>query len=77
MSSAMDPNAPTILAETSNIEPVESYSKNRVKRVETLGTLRHRDEHTNEIILIPTPSQDPNDPLNWYAEARSTLHSEC
>ncbi|KAI1339174.1 major facilitator superfamily domain-containing protein [Xylariaceae sp. FL0016] len=32
---------------------------------ERLGTLRLRHEHTNEIILIPTPSSDPNDPLNW------------
>ncbi|KUJ14268.1 MFS general substrate transporter [Mollisia scopiformis] len=36
-----------------------------VKRVVTLGTIRHRHEHTNEIILVPTPSSDPNDPLNW------------
>lgn len=31
----------------------------------TLGHLRLRNEQTNEIILIPTPSTDPNDPLNW------------
>lgn len=30
-----------------------------------MGHLRLRDLETNEIILIPTPSQDPNDPLNW------------
>ncbi|KAH8676282.1 MFS transporter [Xylariales sp. PMI_506] len=35
------------------------------KRLHTLGTVRLRDEETNEIILIPTPSNDPNDPLNW------------
>lgn len=28
------------------------------KRVVTLGTIRHRHEHTNEIILVPTPSND-------------------
>lgn len=35
------------------------------RRVVTLGSVRHRDAETNEIILIPTPSNDPNDPLNW------------
>ncbi|KAK0748224.1 major facilitator superfamily domain-containing protein [Apiosordaria backusii] len=35
------------------------------KRVVTLGNVRLRDQGTNEIILIPTPSSDPNDPLNW------------
>ncbi|KAK3940046.1 MFS general substrate transporter [Diplogelasinospora grovesii] len=41
-----------------------------VERVEkarkrTLGNVRLRHHETNEIILIPTPSNDPNDPLNW------------
>lgn len=35
-------------------------------RVETLGTVRLRHYETNEVILVPTPSNDPNDPLNWY-----------
>ncbi|PKS08467.1 hypothetical protein jhhlp_004850 [Lomentospora prolificans] len=35
------------------------------KRVRTLGTVQLRHHETNEIILIPTPSSDPNDPLNW------------
>ncbi|TVY12582.1 putative MFS-type transporter protein [Lachnellula arida] len=50
-----------------NLEHVESYKSvdKTAKRVETLGTIRHRHEHTNEIILVPTPSSDPNDPLNW------------
>lgn len=30
-----------------------------------LGHLRLRHVETNEIILIPTQSSDPNDPLNW------------
>lgn len=37
-----------------------------VKRVRTLGTVQLRHHETNEVILIPTPSNDPNDPLNWY-----------
>ncbi|KAK0734127.1 major facilitator superfamily domain-containing protein [Lasiosphaeria miniovina] len=34
-------------------------------RKRTLGNVRLRHLDTNEIILIPTPSSDPNDPLNW------------
>lgn len=34
-------------------------------QVKTLGHLRLRDEDTNEVILVPTPSNDPKDPLNW------------
>jgi hypothetical protein len=33
--------------------------------VKTLGHLRLRHAETNEIILVPTPSSDPRDPLNW------------
>lgn len=36
-----------------------------IGRTTTLGHLRLRHVETNEIILIPTPSADPNDPLNW------------
>ncbi|KAL1965784.1 hypothetical protein VTN77DRAFT_5105 [Rasamsonia byssochlamydoides] len=34
-------------------------------QVQTLGSLRLRHHETDEIILIPTPTTDPNDPLNW------------
>jgi len=34
--------------------------------VGTLGHLRLRHAETNEIILVPQPSNDPGDPLNWY-----------
>ncbi|KAK0101288.1 hypothetical protein ONS95_006465 [Cadophora gregata] len=49
------------------IEPINTNhgTKEPIKKIQTLGSVRQRDEHTNEIILIPTPSQDPNDPLNW------------
>jgi len=30
-----------------------------------LGHVRLRHVETNDIILIPTPSNDPKDPLNW------------
>ncbi|KAI0409720.1 major facilitator superfamily domain-containing protein [Xylaria palmicola] len=35
------------------------------KETTKLGNVRLRDPHTNEVILIPSPSDDPNDPLNW------------
>ncbi|KAJ5112669.1 hypothetical protein N7532_000714 [Penicillium argentinense] len=34
-------------------------------QMKTLGHLRLRDKDTNEVILVPTPSSDPKDPLNW------------
>ncbi|KAJ5832620.1 Major facilitator superfamily domain general substrate transporter [Penicillium riverlandense] len=39
----------------------------------TLGSLRLRHQETNEIILVPTPSKDPNDPLNWSRAFRYYL----
>lgn len=35
------------------------------KSAENLGHVLLRDPDTKEIILVPTPSKDPNDPLNW------------
>jgi hypothetical protein len=34
-------------------------------KLHSFGHVRLRHEHTNEIILTPTPSLDPNDPLRW------------
>ncbi|KAF3010519.1 hypothetical protein E8E14_009823 [Neopestalotiopsis sp. 37M] len=51
-----------------DLHPVDSSiekSTEGLKPVRTLGTVRLRHHETNEIILIPTPSSDPNDPLNW------------
>lgn len=52
------------------IEPIRSNNgpKEPLTKIHTLGSVRQRHEHTDEIILIPTPSRDPNDPLNWYVE---------
>lgn len=45
----------------------DDYEDPKVEHVRqrTLGNVRLRHHETNEIILIPTPSNDPNDPLNW------------
>ncbi|KAI1178762.1 MFS general substrate transporter [Nemania sp. FL0916] len=41
-----------------------SYDMETSEKKAALGNVRLRDD-SNEIILIPTPSNDPNDPLNW------------
>ncbi|RSL39575.1 hypothetical protein CEP53_013959 [Fusarium sp. AF-6] len=33
--------------------------------LKTLGSVRLRDQDTGQVILVPQPSNDPNDPLNW------------
>ncbi|KAL1894204.1 hypothetical protein Sste5346_005990 [Sporothrix stenoceras] len=45
-------------------EPVKTIDT-AVTTANTLGHVRLRDVTTNEIILIPAPSDDPKDPLNW------------
>lgn len=73
MSKATDPESPpAVEVENSDLEPTKTVQidateqkLNITKRIHTLGSVRHRHEHTGEIILIPTPSKDPNDPLNW------------
>ena len=46
------------------------------KRKRTLGNVRLRHAETKKLILIPTPTSDPNDPLNWYAH-RSLIPRNC
>jgi len=38
----------------------------KARHTNTLGSVQLRNPITNDIILVPTPSKDPNDPLNWY-----------
>lgn len=50
------------------IAAANHYNNNNQKRVadiKTLGHLRLRDADTQSIILVPTPSSDLKDPLNW------------
>ncbi|KAJ5097126.1 hypothetical protein N7456_007847 [Penicillium angulare] len=37
----------------------------KAKPTNTLGSVQLRNPITNDVILVPTPSNDPNDPLNW------------
>lgn len=64
--------SPTKESPTPDLEPSKTdatqtteLKHQTMKRLHTLGSVRHRHEHTGQIILIPTPSNDPNDPLNW------------
>lgn len=36
----------------------------------------NHDTRLKDIVLIPTPSADPEDPLNW-SHRRKTLHMFC
>ena len=36
------------------------------------GNLKHVTGHP-EVILVPQPSDDPNDPLNWYHDSTVLL----
>ncbi|KAL1887179.1 hypothetical protein Sste5346_010374 [Sporothrix stenoceras] len=40
-------------------------NEDKPSRGHHLGTLRLRHELTHDVLLIPTPSSDPRDPLNW------------
>ncbi|KAK3181876.1 hypothetical protein K4F52_006779 [Lecanicillium sp. MT-2017a] len=43
--------------------------------LEQSAATRHAGDHT-DIILVPTPSKDPNDPLNW-SPGRKRMHLVC
>ncbi|KAK0384834.1 hypothetical protein NLU13_7312 [Sarocladium strictum] len=57
------------MAQDNAIESQRSVTADEVKEVSAsnanLGHVRLRHVDTHEIILIPTPSSDPKDPLNW------------
>ncbi|KAF9696857.1 hypothetical protein EKO04_005704 [Ascochyta lentis] len=41
-----------------------------IRKKNNLGSLQLRHVDSNQIILIPSPTSDPNDPLNWSARYR-------
>lgn len=61
----------TTSLEQSSSNPTEAdiiqATQTRAERVGTYGTIQHHDPVTGQIVLNPTPSNDVNDPLNWYA----------
>lgn len=44
--------------------------------VEHVLRARHLDRGDRDIVLIPTPSHDPDDPLNW-SPRRKLLSTVC
>jgi hypothetical protein len=65
--------ADTIAAPLEADHEVINVEKSRKR---TLGNVRLRHHETNEIILIPTPSRDPNDPLNWYVSSATSCSED-
>ncbi|RHZ58371.1 putative MFS transporter [Aspergillus thermomutatus] len=57
--------ADTILKTMETVEHVEDSRSRGRFHLHNLGHVRLRHEHTNEVILTPAPSLDPNDPLRW------------
>lgn len=57
------------MAHENAIESARQVTADDIKEIETnvatLGHVRLRHIDTQEIILVPTPSSDPKDPLNW------------
>ena len=57
-----------LVDDTFELEAIQTedvaLQKSDVQKVSTLGSVQLRND-AGEIILIPTPSNDPNDPLNW------------
>lgn len=54
-----------IIAPALDPQAEESFEEKEKTRKRTLGNLRLVHPETNAVILVPTPSSDPNDPLNW------------
>ncbi|KJK77710.1 hypothetical protein H634G_07449 [Metarhizium anisopliae BRIP 53293] len=52
-------------AAASTLDPNACNPAVESRRKRTLGNVRLMHHDTNAMILVPTPSSDPNDPLNW------------
>jgi len=53
-----------------------SYDLDTPGTVRILDDAAHNTEGTSEIRLIPTPSSDPDDPLNW-SNGRKQIQLAC
>lgn len=54
------------LPEVDTIEELSTdTASNAIGKIQTLGSVRLHSKHTKQRILIPQPSSDPADPLNW------------
>jgi hypothetical protein len=58
---------------------IEDATPGTVHLVDLTGTMKAKhagNEKDRDIILLPAPSQDPEDPLNW-SPRRKRLHLAC
>jgi hypothetical protein len=55
----------------------DTIAPGTVRLIDANGDLnvKHSEGH-EDIILVPTPSDDPEDPLNW-SKKRKLLHTSC
>lgn len=74
MSHVQDPTAPTVELYGDEHE----FVPGTVHLVDIQGTMlsRHASGNQKDIVLIPAPSSDPDDPLNWSAR-RKLLSTIC
>lgn len=62
---------------TTSTEMDTSVTPGTTHLVDLNGTMRTtHDASHKEIVLVPTPSADPEDPLNW-SKKRKQLHMFC
>ena len=56
----------------------DSFVPGSIHLVDIEGVLRakHASGNQNDVVLIPAPSEDPDDPLNWSAK-RKLLSTAC
>lgn len=67
------------MAETvDRIETKDDHVPGTVHLVDLLGTMhaQHAEGGQKDIVLVPAPSRDPDDPLNW-SPARKALSTLC
>ena len=60
-------------------DSMEVPTPGTIQLIDADGTVRSRhtkDSGGQDIILIPQPSSDPEDPLNW-TYCRKLLHTSC
>lgn len=66
-------------ADLGSPEPIEEHGiPGTVHLVDLLGTMhaRHAEGAQKDIVLVPAPSSDPEDPLNW-SPRRKMLSTVC
>lgn len=62
-------------SDTVGTAPPPGFIPGTVHLVDLEGTMasRHAEGNGKDIVLIPTPSNDPDDPLNWSSRRKYQL----